>query len=72
VLEVIQIVPAIPVEDIRHHRRAQQVAHLGARHADLQLVDGLAFQVIALLDVEAIDATAECAREHHCRERDEE
>src|SRR6185312_5586999 len=34
-LEVIDVVPAVLVEDILHHRRAEQIAHLAAGHADL-------------------------------------
>ena len=41
-LEVVEVVPAVLVEHVRHHGRAEQVAHLRARHPELQLIDGLA------------------------------
>ena len=56
-LEVVQVVPAIVVERIRHHRRAEQVADLAARHADLELLHQPVLEEISLLDVHAIDAT---------------
>jgi hypothetical protein len=58
-LEVVEIVPAVVVEHRRYHGSAEQVAHLRARHADLQPIDGLALEVVALLDVHAVNASAE-------------
>src|SRR6516162_800064 len=70
VLEVIDVVPAVLVEAVRHERRAEQVPHLRARHADLELIDGLPLQVVALLNVHAIDAAAKRRGESQGGERE--
>ncbi len=54
--EEVVIVPAAVIECIRHHRGAQQEAHLAARHAFLELRDRIGHQVVALLNIHFVDA----------------
>src|SRR6185437_3863649 len=53
----INVVPAILIEDILDHRCPEKVAHLAAGHTDLQLIHGLAVEVIALLNLHAVHAS---------------
>ena len=62
----IDVVPALRIERIRQHRRAEQVPDLAAGHARLDLLHVVNLQQVALLDVRAVDATA------GARERGEE
>jgi hypothetical protein len=55
-LEVVDVVPTLLVEAVGHHRCAEQIAHLAAGHAGLDLVDRRLIEEIALLDVDAVDA----------------
>src|SRR5262249_3625640 len=55
-LEVIQVVPTVPVERVRNHGRAEEVTYLAASHSHLQLIDGARLEEIALLDVHAVNA----------------
>ena len=55
-LQIVQIVPAVGVKGVRHHRRAEEVAHLCAGHADLELVHRAWLEEIALLDRQTVDA----------------
>src|SRR6202166_415152 len=56
-LQVVDIIPTFLVETVGHHRRAEQVAYLAARHAGFDLFDRRLVQEIALLDIDAVDAS---------------
>src|ERR1700722_19932294 len=58
-LQVIVVIPARVVEAAGDHRRAEQIAHLAVRHADLHLAYGCRIQIISLLDRYAINAAAQ-------------
>src|SRR5688572_4124068 len=68
-LQVIQVVPAVLVERVRHHRRAEQVTHLAASHSHLQLRDGSFFEEIALLNRHSIDAALQSGTCRHSGKR---
>ena len=68
--QAVHVVPAIRVEAVDHHRRAEQEPHLAARHADLDLVHLLDVEQVALLDVHSIDAAGEEHREEQGAARD--
>ncbi len=57
--KVIGVVPAIAVKAVGDHRCAEQELNLAARHADVDLGDVLVVEQVALLDVDAIDASRE-------------
>ena len=57
--KVIGVVPAIAVKAVGDHRRAEQELDLTACHAEVDLDDVLVVEQIALLDVDAIDASCE-------------
>ena len=57
--EVVGVVPSVAVEAVGDHRRAEQELDLAARHADVDLDDVLVVEQVALLDVDAIDASRE-------------
>ena len=54
----VDVIPALRIERVGDHRRAEQVAHLAARHAGRDLVDVCRLEQVALLDVRSVDATA--------------
>ena len=56
--EIIDVIPAFLVEGVGDDRRAKQKAHLTAGHADLNCIDIVIFQQVALLHVDPIDAAA--------------
>ena len=61
-LQGVDVVPALRVERIGQHRRAEQVADLAAGHADGHLVDVLDLEQVALLDVRPVDAASRAQR----------
>ena len=67
--QAVHVVPAVRVEAVDHHRRAEQEPHLAARHADLDLVHLLDVEQVALLDVHPIDASRSEERSEDQRRR---
>ena len=61
-LEVVEVVPALALERVCDHGRAEQRTHLHARHADADAVDVFRVEEISLLDVDSMDAGAEQRR----------
>src|SRR5688572_5046227 len=64
--QAVYVVPAVRIERVHHHGRAEQEAHLAARHADLDLIDLLGIEQVALLHVHAIDAAGGGGGENDC------
>ena len=62
-LAVIAVKSAVRMELVGDHRRAHQEAHLAAGHADAELVQPLGIHVVALMDVDAVDAAAHQQRQ---------
>ena len=54
--ELVDVVPAVVAERAHDQRRAEQLPDLRLRLPDPQLVDHVLRQVIALVDVELVDA----------------
>ena len=55
-LQKIRIVPAVLMETVLNHWRAQQELDLAAGHSNLHLIDYVLFEQIALLNIDSIDA----------------
>ncbi len=60
---VVDVVPPIRMVEVVNGGRAEQELNLVARHADLELVDQLGVDSIALGDVYSIHAARECYNE---------
>src|SRR5437588_12097720 len=68
-IELVGIVPAVGVKRVREHGRAKEGAHLLLCLTDLQPIDLVRSNVIALIDVELIDAQSRdpgAACQHQC------
>src|SRR3954447_360268 len=61
-LPPVDVIPAVGVENIGHHRRAEDEAHLLLGHSGLQLRHHLLRDVIALLDIDPVGRDAGYAR----------
>src|SRR5205823_10082994 len=68
----IHIIPAIGVEDVVEQGRAENEAHLLARHAGLDLRELFLRQVIALLDLRLVRRDARHARHAAAAEQQED
>ena len=64
--EHVDVVPSILIERIDKKRRPQDETHLAPLHPDLELVQHLLIDDVALLDVDAIDARYS-GKLRHCR-----
>jgi hypothetical protein len=67
-LEIVDVVPALILEGVRHHRRAKERTNLDARHPNGHPINILGIEEVSLLDVDAMNA-ASCAREAGCDQK---
>lgn len=63
---IVRVVPSARVKRIGNHWRAEQKLHGTLRHADLNLLDGILLEHVALLNVDAEHAsTSQHSADYH-------
>src|SRR5579863_4752667 len=68
-LEIINVIPTFVVEAVGHHGRSQEISDLAARHAFFDGIDRALIEEIALLYVDAVDATRSQQRQRRSQKK---
>ena len=68
-LQIVDVVPPVLGERVGHQGRTEQVADLAAGHAVPDLVDRRLVEIIALLDVDAIDTGGRQGTQGHAQQQ---